>query len=128
MNGSLTSFQGDTHRFVGDDVGSAGGHAKARLGYRSEHRLMIQHLMRVGVCLIGVDATGQDDEGNPILFRVGNHIHAVESTRAYGRDQNTGRAAAVEPTAPGFAAQLAGAVASGLAFVFASRGYGEWPL
>ena len=35
---------------------------------------------------------------------------------------------AVEPTAPGFAAQLAGAVASGLAFVFASRGYGEWPL
>ena len=95
VNRPLTRLGGDGDGLVGDHIGSGCIKAEAGLGDRCKNRLLVEHLMGVGLRLIRIDAAGQHQHWHPVLMSIGHHIDPVQRTGAKCRHQNSGGAIAM---------------------------------
>ncbi len=68
-----------------------GGKAEAALDHGAQQCRMVEHLMRVGFRLGGIDASRQKDQRNPVLHGIGDHVHGISDPRPQGRDQHRKR-------------------------------------
>ena len=55
---------------------------KAALDHRTQHCLMVKHLMGIGFRLRRIDTSGQKDKRHPVLHRIGHDIYGIGDTGA----------------------------------------------
>ncbi len=98
MNRTGSAFRRNANGLVCNDMRRAGHERKARLGDRAEHRLLVQHLMRVGLRFIRIDGPGQHNHRHTVLVSIGHRVHTVKRTGPDSGNQNGGRAGPVVDT------------------------------
>ena len=96
MDRAGPSVHGNRHRLVDDRVDGAVDQGKARLGNAADQCRVVEDLVVVGLRFRRIDAAGQVDQRDAVLFGVDDEVDRVGHARTDRRQQHAGRAGDVK--------------------------------
>ena len=93
MDRPRLAVEGHGEGLVDDHAGGPVVEGESGPGDRLQHRPVIEDLMGVGHGVGRIDAAGQEDQGNPVLFGIGDDVDRVADPGADGGEQDARRPA-----------------------------------